>query len=130
MVFYQYFMTMKKLLLFGLATLGFIFTSCKKDRDYEPETPKTMEELSVPASFNWKTTKDITITLTGFTSGIAAVTNDKGIPYLKAYLTADQPYTVKFSLPAYETKLTLKFMGQSTQVNLTGNTLNHQFTNP
>ena len=121
---------MKKLLLFGLATLGLILTSCKKDRDYEPETPKTMEELSVPASFNWKTTKDVTITLTGYTSGIAAVTNDKGIPYLKAYLTTDQPYTVKISLPAYESKLTLKFMGQSTQVNLTGNALNHQFTNP
>ena len=121
---------MKKNIMLALLLIGLGLSSCKKTDQDEPKAPEKMEELTVPASFNWKTTKDLTITMTGFTSGIAEVTNDQGVAYLKAYLTVDQPYTTKISLPAYETKVTFKFMGQSTQVNLTGTSLNHQFTNP
>ncbi len=121
--------TRNLLIVLGIA---FIFFSCRKDRDIieEPKTPETMDALQVPASFNWKTTKDITVTLTGFTSGIAEITNDQNQAYHKAYLTVDQAYTTKITLPAYETKVTLKFMGLSTEVTLNGATLNHQFVNP
>lgn len=123
---------MKKLFILFTALMAFIFVSCRKDSNIpdEPKAPETMDALQVPDSFNWKTTKDLTVTLTGFTSGIAEIMNNQNQAYLKVYLTADQAYTTKITLPAYETSVTLRFMGNSSQHVLNGNTLNHQFTNP
>jgi hypothetical protein len=119
---------MKKIAL--LLTIGFAltFTSCKKDKVENPVSkPNTMEELQVPASFNWKTTKDISLTLTGNGNGLVEVANATGVAYQKAYLSSGVAYTMKLTVPSYEKTVQLKFLGQTASLELTANVLQYQF---
>lgn len=77
-----------------------------------------MEDLRVPDGFDWKTTKDYFLTLTSPTNEIVEVTNSSNIVYQKAYLTSGIPYTMKLTLPAYETLIYLKFGNTSTCLEL------------
>ncbi|PKP50975.1 MAG: hypothetical protein CVT92_13870 [Bacteroidetes bacterium HGW-Bacteroidetes-1] len=105
-----------------------IFTSCKKDRFDGPDTtPENMEQLTVPTSFDWKTTKDIQLTLTANASGIVEVTNSQGVVYQKAFLTPGQPYAMKLTVPTYEKSVKLKFMGQEASLELGTASLNYAF---
>jgi|AntAceMinimDraft_16_1070373.scaffolds.fasta_scaffold02551_4 hypothetical protein len=120
---------MKKIILFTIIGLGLMFTSCRKDR-IEPTVPTTMEKLAVPSNFNWKTTKDYQITLTGYTNGIAEVSNLSGTPYLKAYLATNQAYTTKLTVPTYEKQINIKFMGKTVKIDLGATAINYNFTTP
>ncbi len=113
------------ILLFGMVV---ILASCKKDREMqEPANPSKMEELSVPSSFTWKTTKDFSLTLSANADGIAEVNNTSGISYQKAYLSPGQAYTMKLTVPAYEKAVKLKFLGQESELQLSATTLSYQF---
>lgn len=120
---------MKKVaLLFAIivALNALMLSSCKKDP--KPETlPENMEKLKVPANFNWKTTKDFQLTLTGKTAGIVEVASPQGIAYQKAYLNANQPYTMKLTVPTYEKSVRLKFLGQDVLVTLGAASMSYQF---
>lgn len=119
---------MKKLALLLSISFGILFTSCKKDiNEPKDSTPETMEELQVPAGFNWKTTKDITLTLTATGNGIVVVSNQQNVPYQKAYLSPSQPYVMKLSLPAYEKQVKVKFAGQEGLIELNGENLQYLF---
>lgn len=61
--------------------------SCRKDR-FEPNQPKSMDELTVPANFDWKTIKDYAITITASENGMVEVTNSNGIAYQRAFLVS------------------------------------------
>lgn len=103
-----------------------VLTSCRKDR-FEPITPGSMEELKVPANFDWKTTRDYTITITAATAGLVEVANANGIAYQKAFLAAGTPYAMKLTLPTYEKSVKLKFQGKTADLNLSGVNLTYQF---
>lgn len=119
---------MKTRIFILIISLTAVFTSCKKDRDIEkPSAPTVMEELQVPSNFDWKTTRDIQLTLVANTNGIAEVTNMKGIAYQKAYLTSAVPYVMKLTLPTYEKNVGVKFMGQTQTIELTSSILSISF---
>ncbi len=118
---------MKKNLLFLLLLIGMGFSSCKKTDQDEPKTPEKMEELTVPASFNWKTTKDFSLTLNANASGIAEVNNTSGISYQKAYLSPGQAYTMNLTVPSYEKSVIVKFNGVQKTIELTTEVLTVQF---
>ncbi len=120
---------MKTRNLLLILAVSFAFVSCRKDRDIveEPKAPETMEELQVPASFNWKTTKNISLTLTAPAAGIAEVGNTSGAVYMKAYLTANQPYTMKLTVPTYETAVKLRFGAKTADLPLSSDVLQFQF---
>lgn len=118
---------MKKLILLSLVALVVVLSSCKKDRFDEPKAPEKMEELTVPTSFDWKTTKDYSITLSASTNGIVEVANTQSIAYQKAFLTPEQSYTMKLTVPSYETTIVLKHLGQTVTLQLSGSSLSHQF---
>lgn len=119
---------MKKIAFILSISFAMMLTSCKKDIN-EPmdNTPETMEELEVPSGFNWKTTKEITLTLTASGSGIVVVSNQQNVPYQKAYLSTSQPYVMKLSLPAFEKQVKVKFSGQEGLIELNGENLQYQF---
>lgn len=101
--------------------------SCRKDiSQVEPENPST-GELKVSQTFDWKTTKNYEITLTGNVNGLISVNNAQDIPYQKVYLVAFQPYVMKITLPAYETSVKLKFNGKEASLPLSGSALSYQF---
>lgn len=120
-------LNMKKHILITVLALAALFTSCRKDRFDGPKAPEKMEELTVPASFDWKTTKDIQITFNANASGIVEVMNASNIAYQKAFLTASQPYVMKLTLPAFEKTVKLKFQGKITDLPLSGSSLTYQF---
>ncbi|MDP3441234.1 MAG: hypothetical protein Q8T08_00095 [Ignavibacteria bacterium] len=121
---------MKKIIFLLAFGLAIIMSSCKKDIDDTPKAPATMEELTVPATFDWKTMKDVQLTITGYTNGITEVTNTAGVAYQKAYLTTNQPYVMKVTVPSYETKIQIKFMGQTKQFELSSSSITHEFVAP
>jgi hypothetical protein len=119
---------MKNIAFIFVVALTIVFTSCKKDRfDNTDPKPEKMEELKVPSNFDWKTTKDIQLTLSAPSNGIVEVTNSQNIAYQKAFLTPGQTYTMNLTLPTYETKVKIRFMGQEVLIELTGSLINHSF---
>ena len=86
-----------------------------------------MEELSVPATFDWKTTKEIQLNLQAGSNGIVEVTNIQNVVYQKAFLSSQQSYTMNLTVPTYETKIKVKHMGQEAVLDLTGNSLTYAF---
>lgn len=117
---------MKKLVLFSVLLSVIALTSCRKDR-FEPTTPGSMEELKVPANFDWKTTKDYTITFTAASAGMIEVANSNGIAYQRAFLAAGTPYGMKLTLPTFEKTVKLKYQGKTADLSLTGTNLTYQF---
>ena len=119
---------MKKIIfLSAIATIIFL-SSCKKDRMFdEPQAPQTMEELTVPNSFDWKTTKEVNLTLTAQASGIVEVANSQLVAYQKAFLNPGSAYTMKLTVPTYEKSIKLRFLGQEATLEITGSTLSYTF---
>lgn len=110
--------TMKRILLIMIvATMA--MTACRKDR-FEPKTPESMEQLQVPANFDWKTTKDYQITFNPSQSGLVQVTNSQNVSYQRAFLTAQQSYVMKLTLPTFEKSVKVSFAGKETVLNLSG----------
>ncbi len=119
---------MKKLLLLSIISLGLVFASCRKDFETDPVTaPATMEDLKVPSDFNWKTTKDVNVTLKGGFNGLAEVVASNGVVYHRAFLRENVAYSVKLSVPTYEKSIRLRYMGQEVTVELDGSGINHSF---
>lgn len=120
---------MKKIILFFFVA-GIVFaTSCKKELTKPNDDPANQDltKIEVPATFDWKTTGDFQISLTGNTDGIVTISSASGIVYLKAFLKQDQPYTTKLTVPAYETSVELRFNGKVVAIALTSETISYQF---
>lgn len=105
------------------------FTACKKDKftDPTPATPTTIEDMQVTSGFDWKTTRDIQLTLTGKISNIVEVSTIEGVSYQTAFLSANLPYTMKFSIPAYEKSIRLNYSGEEINLELDNGILSYQF---
>lgn len=119
---------MRKLTFFTAITVLLAFSSCKKDMTEPIQTaPSNMNEMVVPQGFDWKTSKNLEITITAPTGGIVEASSTDGRSYQRAFLKANQPYTMKLSVPTYEKKLTLSFAGQQITLELTTQQLSHRF---
>lgn len=103
-----------------LLILAFTTIACQKDY-HAPNDPDQIEDLSVPATFSWETTRELTVTILSQTSRVIQITSEDGATrYHKGfYNLMDDQYTVKLKLPA-DIEL-LKVNGQSFE--LSGETL-------
>jgi len=124
----NYIIIMEKLflLLFGLAM---IFSSCKRDNNLDPiPSSENMENLDITSSFDWKTTNDYQLTVTGKESNLFEVlSSDKGVAYQRAFLTANEPYFTKIIVPSYEKLIVLKYLDQEVTLELNSDNLSYQF---
>jgi len=108
-----------------------VLSACRKNIDVvKPEAPTTMNDLKVSSNFNWKTSHEIQITLTGFVNGLVEVASPKGVVYQRAYLQQNQPYTMKVTVPAFETTVHLLYMGQDVEVKMGADKITHTFLLP
>lgn len=115
-----------KFFLFVLASLIIGLSSCQKDEMIEPtvpQQPKTMKELQVPANFNWKTTRNLQLSLTAKSNGLVEILDPKGNAYQKAFLMANKPFVMKFTVPSAEKVLKVKFNGKEASVEITSDNL-------
>jgi hypothetical protein len=125
--------------LFLIIAIGLIlsFASCKKESvssmaPAQVTPPQTVQitktdQLKVASDFNWKTFKDFQLTMTGTANSIVEVASSNNIVYQRAYLTKDLAYTMKLSVPSYETSVHLLYMGQDVSVNLSSNIIVYKF---
>lgn len=119
---------MKKLALLSAFATVLALTSCKKDRN-EPidKTPENMDQMVVPANFNWKTTKSYQFTVEATLGGIVEVQSSQGVAYQKAYIVANTPYVMQLTVPSYEKSIKVKFADKSASLELNANNLSFRF---
>jgi len=94
-----------------------IWSGCKKELlIIEPgPNPDNPLEIVVPNDFDWKTTRDITLEVTGITVPVSirntlqVKSSDEESVYLKNQLFMDQDYTLKFTIPSYVTEVMITY---------------------
>lgn len=118
---------------FLICVIGIILTlaSCQKDQvsslQAKPTAVAKTEQLKVASDFNWKTFKDVQITLTGSSNNIVEVVSANQTVYQKAFLAKDEPYTMKLTVPTYETSVRLLYMGKDVNLKLSSGNINYKF---
>lgn len=125
---------MKNYLFLIFATIMLIsFNSCQKpdlldkERGEQTETLKTMNDLVVGNEFDWKTTKDVQLKLTGETNGVVYINTIDGDNYHKALLISESEYVTKITVPSYVKELVLSYNGQSNTVAIDNSTVEYYF---
>ncbi|MBC8320072.1 MAG: hypothetical protein H8E34_05055 [Bacteroidetes bacterium] len=119
---------MKKIILV-LAVLTVFLSSCKKDFTEleKPIANKTMVDLTIDDNFNWKTTKDIVVKLTGSTGARVLINSTEGTNYHKGMLTSDAEYVTKITIPTYINEVELAYNGQELTLNIENNKIEYHF---
>jgi hypothetical protein len=130
---------MKNLILLIAIAVIFSLSSCKKESVSSMAPPASQvtppqtaqitktEQMKVASDFNWKTFKDVQLTLTGTSNSIVEVASANSTVYQRAYLSKDLAYTMKLSVPSYETSVHLLYMGKDVNINLSSNTIDYKF---
>ena len=112
----------------ALFTLFLVFSDgCRKKLTIVDPTPLPDNplELVVSNTFKWKTTRNITLEVTGLTLPVnirntlqVKSTNEEKV-YLKNQLFMNRNYTLKFTIPAYETEVLITYGSIRTTVDVT-----------
>ncbi|MBZ0242271.1 MAG: hypothetical protein K8F24_03565, partial [Bacteroidales bacterium] len=134
---------MKTLKLFILVLLASsLFVSCKKDISPEQHKADKTADLNVPASFKWKTTRDLTLSiglpLDGFYPLQSKISifngnpNQKGTLIMEAGISREQDLNQQLRVPAYLQSLFLLLETSTGSTHLveapiTGNQLSYTF---
>lgn len=115
------------MLIFAVLTV--LISSCKKEftEKEEPTENKTMVDLTINDNFNWKTIKDIKVSLTGSSDGVVYIKSPKGDVYLKAFLNGGQRFDTKITVPTYVTEATVVYKNKEHKVSVVNNTIEHNF---
>ena len=125
---------MKRLLYILLIPLIVSFSNCKTDSEPEPDNGGSMNDLVVPANFDWKTTQtlDIVVTLpsTGEIQPLLITNREGTIRYFRGF-PDDGSRTVrtKITIPSYLIDLRLIYNGTTGPniVYINGSTVSYDF---
>lgn len=122
---------MRKLFIFLLLLATLI--SCQKELNPDLiEHPKPTKELRVAATFDWKTTKSITLNILGFNgvnvSNILCInSSDSTIVYFKDWLNMGSDYMINFNVPSTETKVILTYGSKTQTIELSSNQITYDY---
>ncbi|MCH8487259.1 MAG: hypothetical protein LAT75_10350 [Candidatus Cyclonatronum sp.] len=117
-----------------LFLIGFLFSTwfilgCNAPSS-GPDTTLPVErtqDLRVPDSFDWRTQRDISFTLTGYETGLMRFIAEDGTVYHQANLIDTQPYTFRLTVPAYMTEITVFYNGHEQKMRLDRPEITHTF---
>lgn len=120
---------MKNYFLILIAMLAVIITSCQKDKnDPQPNPDYTsIKDLVVRPSFDWKTTHQVSLKLTGYANSTCTISYANGTLIQKVFLKKNEPFILKINIPTAEKKLQLEYMGQKVELEITGTEINYMF---
>ncbi len=108
-----------------------VLSSCKKNLDVvKQDTTLNLNTVNIPNDFTWKTTHDVQVTVTGFVNGLVEVTSPNGVSYQRAFIQQHKPYSMKITLPAYEKKIHLLYMGQNIEIQTGTENVTYTFLKP
>lgn len=124
---------MKKLYIFILLVATLV--SCRKIDDVTPsDSPKPTKELNINSSFNWKTSKEVTLNVIGLKNVSPQIKNTLYIKstigdttYYKDLLIMNTDYTIKFTVPSTETKVVLIYGSKSKTLDLLSNEITFDY---
>ncbi len=128
---------MKSLKLIALISFVIVVAaSCKKDNTVvEPTTP-TMNDLVVPADFDWKTTQTLTVNITLPTEGeiqpLIITNRDGSVRYFRGYPeNGSRTINTLITVPSYLNELRLSYNGTTgpNMVFISNQTLSFNFNN-
>ncbi len=126
---------MKNLIAIAALTL-LLGTSCKKDlleRYEDSKTPAnttaatSTSELKVSQSFDWKSTKEVSLNLTGYANSAVMITTVAGVIIEKSMLKSNEAYKTTISVATTEKSIFLLYMGQKISVDLNNTNISYQF---
>jgi hypothetical protein len=123
---------MKKLITVLLIMgIGLGFTLCQKPKTNETDTQanvsKDINSLEVDDNFNWKTIKDIQVSLTSSTDNVVFVKSVKGDVYLKALLKGGHRFDTKITIPTYVEEVLVVCNGQTQKLSVVDKVLTCSF---
>ncbi len=119
---------MKKTLIILFLVTVVAFVSCKKETtEVTPPEETSIDQIVFPSDFDWKTYKDVSISVTGYANSILEVVSEEGVVYQKIFLKKNKTYSGKFSVPGYESMVQLKYMGQTVDFDLGNGSISYQF---
>lgn len=121
---------MKKTILL-LIVIVFSLTACQKNWEQIEENQSneisSMSDLVVSSDFNWKTTKDILVNLTGLDmNGVIYIKSLDGDIYHKAF-TNSGDYSTKITIPTYVSEVNMMYKGVLTNIPISGNEITYKF---
>ncbi len=111
---------MKNYIWILIATLVIVAASCQKETESpQPNpNPKSIKDMVVNPSFDWKTTHLVNLQLTGYANSTCTISHSDGTTIQKVFLKKNEPFTLKLSLPVAEKKLLLDYMGQHVELEI------------
>ncbi|MFN4083899.1 MAG: hypothetical protein ACK4K9_09730 [Bacteroidia bacterium] len=130
---------MKKLILVAAYVLAIMATSCKKDLNSEFEQmveksksekaqkTNTLNDAKISQNFDWKTTKDVSITLTGYANSMVKITTLDGTLVDNLRIKTNEAYTTVVNIPTSENQLVVYYMGQQIVLDVNSPKVNYIF---
>lgn len=111
-------------------------TSCKKDLLDRYEDSKVADkhtaatstsELKVDQKFDWKTTQEVNLNLTGYANSQVMIITPSGEILEKSMLKTNELYKTTISVPTTQKNIFLLYMGQKISIDLTSENISYQF---
>ena len=88
---------------------------------------KTLENANIDEEFNWKTTKDVIVSVKGNVTSVLKIKSNSDDTILKLMLEGGHSVTEKITIPTYQDNIILDYAGQSVQLEITNNHLSYEF---
>ena len=122
---------MKKTILL-LIVIVFSLTACQKNWEQIEENQSneisSMSDLVVSSDFNWKTTKDVLVNLTGLDmNGVIYIKSLDGDIYHKASVNSGDSYSTKITIPTSVSEVNMMYKGVLTNIPISGNEITYKF---
>ncbi|MEI8006271.1 MAG: hypothetical protein WCI48_08690 [Bacteroidota bacterium] len=125
----------KKNILRGAAVMMIIISasSCQKASLNAPDQTVNTQSLKVSPSFDWKTSREIMMSITGMkeispdVSNTLYIKSSKGDVIFKDYFQMNSDYTFKFVVPSTETSVTLVYGKKTYTAALTSSVLSFNY---
>ena len=110
-----------------------ILSSCRKEVVQPTVTvatkPQNMNELVASPTFDWKTTKDYQITLTGNYNEVITVKSVSGVVFHKGFMKSNSSYKINITIPASEKTVHFLYHNQDVVCSLNQTIINYTFNN-
>lgn len=109
-------------------------TGCNKNENpVVPTEPETIFDLKINSGFDWKTTKALTLNVTGLPvpetvkNTLFVRSEDGKAVYYNNQHPMNQSFSVDVAVPAYQKKLVISYGTISKTMDITGNTLEFNY---
>lgn len=105
---------MKKNVLLLITAIMLIASSCHKIDDIQPVIePTDVKENTYPAAFDWSTTREVAIEITGLTAlpdirQVLTIQSPGGNVYLKQLILINQDFVAAITIPSTESEVMMQ----------------------